>query len=876
MKRILRFIPVALILIAAIMLNPADNTDAALSKLQRFQKYIQDNDGPRDNLKFLFVGDSWNVTDYFDGATVDADNGRPYTYDDVAADPTAHLHSVYQEQLMRHINSNHWANTSQGSAQFMVATDTTRAQLDSCIFGYMTAERAALFDPDVVIVGGGGGYNDFFAGDSYTTIKSEAYYTVRKAIEYHPGADWIVYPTPRPVGIYGFTSSTDGTAGGRRQDALVQYLTLDSLNTFLTDSLETMLADSGLGSSRLLVFDTRPYTTATGSDTTGITAGIFYTTSQAEHDSVSLIKYSPLSWYKVEGDSSNRVHLNDYGDRQLADLLARNLFNVTPKTTYTKGSGDTVYVHATLGDNYANQTRCTDKRYPLRTLAAAQNHAHPGDVICVFSTGNIASMATAQSGTPASVSALDYEFRVTKPGVTLYLRNGAYIEGVYDASSVDIPNGNTSVGFNFFQPHQWTIGTGVMDSTSHNTAASWYAAIAALSSNPNFDWTIAGEDRTENYIGGYQRPFEIYAANNLKVQNISFFGGAGEQAIWLKSITGNAKELTMTFDSISVYVDSSSTSSYNGASSAVGQVYFENYEADGSTTEELNSTDGGYFNITWRRCEFIGRSEHGRYYANDEEAVFGPMYGNTFIECSFTDDRPGTYWVRNDAGGGIATGDFRSVKFINCLFASAEDSSGGTWNIYHCNDAMEDSTFFINCLLQFPSLGGTLELGDASSEGTGAETIVIGTNFDIVEIATGDLDPNGGAITDGYSANSFDAKNVTSASDTCMAGGRATFVGYDLDEDFGVTHSTTHVSMGPDQIVPPLLLRNGDSAARYVFHTPEDMFEALIETGIIDTGFEIPISLRRTADQLAYAAWLGTDVHAGHLDSLVVQPLPSE
>lgn len=768
-----------LLIVFAFGLVQADEGD-----LSEVRWYVAQNPQAR----VLFIGDSWFHGDSYPGEVVNPSTGRPYTFAGCYADRVCSMGNEFPQALARRLETNRYAVLAQGSMELMLDddADTDRAQQDSSIYGLMRPAYAEHFRPDIVILPGGGGGNDLFGGSNYAELRAEAIATAKRAINEFRDAKWVVWVSPRPFALYNFSRQA-GTDDQKRVLAVAEYDIWEDFNTFVADTLRTELADDGYRVNRFVTFDSWDY--AVG-DTTGMSARLGSSTA-AEYATIQHMRYSPLSWYQSDG-----VHLNDYGNKCYADSIAAHLFDIELSNSYTKGSGATIYMDAQNGDNWENAMDCTSRTTPLATLQAAVDHAHPGDIVRVIGTGNQAALAYDSTGA-AWVSAKPYELRAIKPGVNIVMESGAYFAGVYDASSLNISSGLTSVGSGFIHPHLCTAGT-ISDSLSHDGSSDFTTANPAV----NLDLTIEG-----GQVKGYQYTLRWYNYTNMEFKDLEVIGGAANGGIYPENY---GQPMVLDMDGVTCYVDSSYTSPSNNALGANVDLSFT-----GTTTGA-----SAYYTGTWRDCRFIGSED-----ATTNTAVTGAPTGITFINCIWQDTETAT-----QAGVSFLAADCTSywtTKFINCRFDYSD--SGNIYAIY-LQEAWTagDSLIIVNTAANLQAAGGTAYIVEnAAAPDAAFVTYVAGSTFVKVNYPSGrtDFTPGSPTAPDGGTKNwTVTASTYVAAdSDTMMFGGVRAWLAYDLTDDFGVSHAPRHASIGPTQFLysPTIVLgssgRDIPSYARFSF-----------------------------------------------------------
>jgi hypothetical protein len=721
-------------------------------------------------IKLGFYGDSWYHGDTYNGeeASLEKPVAKPYSWATATADPTSSGGPVFCEQIARRLQTPHWYSNSVGSMELLIGSSTaSRAQPDSSIFGMLDEADVSTYSPDIVMLPGGGGGNDIFGGDTYEEICAQHLAVAKRAVQvFGRNSRFIVYSTLRPFAFYSYKRQSSGTNDEKRAAAIAEYDTLELINDFIANTLRDSLATLGVNVAKFITFDTRSY----GSVATADTASLYITDSldcsdQTEYNAARHLRWSPYNWY--QGDW---VHLNDYGNKSYADSIAQYLFGITLDNTFTEGAGDSIYVDIDKGNNWTNRTKCTQRSYPLATLQAAVTQARPGDVVAVIGSGNQAVMAY-DSTSAALVSANDYEVRVTKPGIQIWLESGAYFTGDFQAS-VDAYHEDTQTGEYFLDIYNCTAGTAA-DTLSHSASASIYSAAAEI----DLRLTITGED--DNWISGYSNPLHYVGYNDITLQNLSITGGASDRTIVAYNPGGLDMELYV--EDCIIYPDSGSHS---------GTGTFELRTWDGSAAIALDGSTN--FSGHVKNTQFLGKS------GVTDSHVLGPIQGVDFINCTWDDPDIAINWLDFYTTVAMPTGTHEPTKFINCLWTTTDDIT--TLYALKYREELEDTLYFINCNFYAPNTTNAFIVDFGAANGTGAEVVAMGSAFVKADFSSAtDLTPNAGAITDGYSVRSYAAKDVSALCDTTYYGGVYEFLGYDLEDDFGIAHGRAHASIGPTQ-----------------------------------------------------------------------------
>ena len=742
----------------------------------RLQSYVQTRIAAGELMKLEFLTDSWGATDVIQGEerSINDPVPIPYSWASANLDPTASVTSVFGQQFARRLGTPLWTSKGVRSMQMMLGDDAdeTRAQVDSSLFGIMTKTDQYTFDPDMILVTMGLGGNDYFTGDeSYTSLRNQVLACGKKSLEtYRSFTDWIVFVAPRPFAYYLFDIA-EGTDDQKRAAAIAGYDVLDSLGTFIADSLRGELADLGYNVTHFVTFDARSYgylKTGGEADTTSLDIWNTLACSDAsEYNAAIHLRWSPFSWYKP-GDN---IHLNDYGEKSYADSIVTYLFGLTPSDAeVTRGSGNTIYCDLDNGNNWTNRTRCTNRNYPLATIQAGVSQAIPGDIVRVIGTGNQAVMLY-DSTSAGYVSANGYEIRTSFPDLTIYFESGAYVSGKYATNVYSYGDTLATKGRCFFDTYNCSAD-GPLDSLSHSSSASIYT----IQGIKDLRLTIEGAD--DNWLSGYNAPIHYTGYSDVKFKNLSITGGDDEMSFLVKNHGGGFMEFYM--EDCTVYADSASVAS------DTGRLILEMYDGSGKFAMQ----DATGFTGWIKGSTFIGKA------GVEVSTIEGPIQGIDVIECAFEDPDVPINWISFGNTDTIAPGAFRPMKFINTSWRT--DDSRSTQYAVKNYQALEDSIYFINCDYYAPNATTAYLYDGYVAEGTGAELIGMGSAFINIDIA-GNLAPNAGVVTDGYSTRSYATKSLGLSSDTLMFGGVYEFLGYDLTDDFGIVHGKNHASIGTVQ-----------------------------------------------------------------------------
>lgn len=758
-------------------------------------------------LRVGFYGDSWFHGSTYGGKKASADSpvARPYSWSVLRADSTACNGSEFPNYLARRLDTHHQYSNSVGS--MALRTNSGGAEADSSIYGIASSADASKYNPDVVIIPGGGGFNDLFGGGTYAEIRQDAIDTADKYLTTYPNARFVVWISPRPIGLYHYLRQPADVPDTDRPLAVTEYNTAAKFKTFVSDTLRNYVSDK----NRFVTFDMWDY--AIG-DTTGMYT-LFGCSSGAEYASVQHLRWSPLSWYQ-----DDRVHLNNYGNRCLADSVAKYLFDITLSNSYTVGAGDTVFCDLSNGDNWGNRIGCTSRQYPLATVQAAANQAHPGDVVAVIGTGNQALMAYDSTGS-AWVSAQQYELRLQNPGLTIFVESG-FFKGVYDATSVDIANGATTVGTSFTHPYEWSDGTAATDSLSHATLTRF----RAQNPRPAMYTTFSG-----GAFSGYQVPISLDNTSEVTFEDTKFLGGA-TNAVYLYN---DGVSMRNYFDTCTFYPDSS-----DYPASTAGLLLFAGPSTSSDSIGDTINWDGWF-----KKCQWIGKS------SIENIHIQGPITGVDFIACTWTDPDVPITTIDYGATNLIKWGQMQPTVFANCLWTLGLD---GTDNCYvqRIRSWLSDSLIFANCAANISNSTGLEHLVEFDlAANTGGGVHITHTAFNKTDQISGTDSAPPTTAPSGSTTVGCWLSPVSMSGDSVRFGGVKSFFGYDLS-DWGITDTAPErASLGPTQYgYDPLLWTSGAIQGRPATATLAGPWEALkfVNAGILatssatdpDTWFEIP------------------------------------
>ncbi len=797
---------------------------------QGIQGWTRTKIAANDPMNLLFIGDSWPHGGSYPGRDMHPALNKPYNLAALKADSTACQGNEYANHVGWRLQTNRVAVLAVGSMPFKLDNDPARTETDSTIYGLCQAEYAELFDPDVVILPGGGGFNDVFGGASYADIRERAILVGKKAIETYSGARWFVWVAPRMCGIYHYERLSGGTNAERQVLAAAEYDLVFKFADFVTDTLKAELATRGVDTSKLVIWDSRPYSTIADEDTAGAYDTFFDSASDAQYAVVRHMRFSPTPWYQADN-----VHLNDLGNKSYADSLAKHVFGITLDNNYVKGAGRSIYMDVHTGHNFNNRTRCNSPDYPLATLQAAVNQAHPGDVIHVIGGGNQATTAW-DSNTGGWVSALDYEIRTMDPGLTIRMENGSYFEGIFnDDELLDIPSGLTEVGKGFLDPYACTAGTDA-DSLSHDLAAT------ITGQNPliDLDLTIEGGG-----ISGYNYPLYYFNYSGITLKDLAVAGGASGSSIYPNN-EGQVMELNL--DGCTVYYDSSTVNT-------TGQIILN---------MNVDVTDTECYDGVWRNSQFIGRASQ-----NSSAAITKAACGIDFIGCTWTDPECFSRAFINLDPNNVTYTDYPVTRIIGCRFEGYRSGTLIT-GVYWAH-ALDDSVIVVNTDFQLGSTSSSNAIQYPIGPEASGVTIVVGSAFQKVDYPSAtrsDLTPSSAESPDYVAGNTLVTPTTLLAegSDANMFGGVLSWPGGSL-EDYAVEHGARHASVGPAVYTAEPQVRIGSQKeglpayAQVTLHRLAD----LVDTGLLPA-----------VDSLDVSTWYRVQAPATEADKAQWQYLLSE
>jgi len=744
------------------------------------------------------------------------------------------------QQLARRIQTAHYVNNGVGSMQLMLGTDAdeSRAQIDSSMYGMIRSQVVTDHDIDIAYFPGSNGTNDYIGGSTaYAQLRAEVVATAKKSIDvFNETADWIVWLAPRPVGKHLYDRD-----GGEDDDAraaqVAGFDVIDSLSTFIADTLRSELASLGLRTSKFIAFDMRPYSAET--DTAAVNYWDNYNCADTtDYNAIRHVQVSPWNWYKP----SDYAHLNDYGDRCMADSMAQYLFGITLDNSFTQGAGRTIYCDLDNGDNWANRSKCTNRNTPLATLQAGLNHASPGDIVRIIGEGNQSVMIW-DSTTSARVSANTYECRVTQPGLTVYLEDGAVFNGLRQSSILSYRTTTFTGGTSFFDDVSCTAGDST-DMHSHSHADSSYKYRRMI----DLDFKLEGESK--EWILGYYVTFDSKGYSGLTYKNLSITGGPLKQLMINHNMQNTGQEFYM--EDCIVYYDSSATGTNES------YLRFTSFDSLGAADDMTDSTSWtGHIKDTI----FQGRAAK-----NSEAAIHGRINGIDLISCQFLDDDPGGRWISPgsvNALGTVSRQGYDTFKIINCLFDAGTTYTGTGSPVYDVY-APGDTLLIVNSEARYKGASSTEFFDSSSNEHTDHQVIIINSVMKKIELSSGDITGPDDTVTNGASIGCYIAQGIESDSDTLYWGGATSFIGYDL-ADFGITHGTNHASIGPTQYTASPLIRLGTTempnVPDYAEKTIFDL-QQLISTGVLsacdttDVNTWIRVQVSNTPGGQAQAAYI--------------------
>lgn len=804
------------------------------------QSFVRFNLAAGTPLRLGGNGDSWLHGDTWNGrvASLNAPVSRPYSWDSATADPTSTGGPVFMEQIGLRFNTPLWVSNAVGSMEFIVGSTlapTEEVELRRSIWGMLSRQQALHDQPDILILPGGGGFNDMFSGQSYAIVREQAILTAARAIEnYGDIADYIVWLAPRMVGLHHYNTAT-GTVEERQLDAAADFALINKYGTFAADTLRDELAARGYNVRNFITWDSRPYAVVEPT----IEDQMAYLGITGPEDTAGLariadLRWSDPSWYQ------DLVHFNDLGNKSYADAICEHLFGIdlSDTDTYVKGSGRTIYCDLQNGHNWLNRMKCTDRATPLATLQAAVSHANPGDIIRVIGQGNQALMLW-DTALPGWVSANDYETRITKRGLTIHLEPGAYFSGTYRTGGTNY-TGDGTLGQGFIDPTHCTAGTG-WDYLSHASASVFYPLAPVI----DLDLTIEGEPGGGNWISGYQSPLTYYGYNGITLRNLNITGGAGSTSIYARNTGGTVMDLFL--EGCTVYADSGTVSS------GKGQILLNSWNG----TAALPLSETVRFDGHIKDCHFIGRTTAP---AVTDSHIAGPIYGIDLINCQFEDPDMGSRWIDTGTTVTVPTGQFEPIRMVNCSWRTTDNPA--TMAALYSTSSIEDTLYAINCDFYAPNVT-TARIISAAGQGTGGMQVVIGSAFVVADIGgtASDLDPNEGAITGGYSIKSYNTKSLALDSDIMRFGGVTSWLGYELS-DFGIEHGERHASIGPTQYTAtPVVVLGTTAKAATPAYAARNIYTAaqLTNAGLwlcdsLNTETWIPVEAPETPAEQAQAA----------------------
>lgn len=231
----------------------------------------------------------------------------------------------------------------------------------------------------------------------------------------------------------------------------------------------------------------------------------------------------------------------------------------------------------------------------------------------------------------------------------------------------------------------------------------------------------------------------------------------------------------------------------------------------------------------------------------------------------------------DDCGGGTGDAAGSGVSGAIQMAGHAPDSLRIIDNVFILGNTADTDDY--QAVLRTPAVNASLT---ARLSGNYIATSGVGTNASKVWLFTtgysagtlaqladtmalyssGAFVPTKNFLNTGYAIGAY--SYLTNVSDTLRYGGYAG-VG-------SAQYGNTTASIGPKlYTVAPQISSYYTNSEYYGWTTPREYFQDLIETGILASGWTVGLQMQTVADRIYAEQWFGTDIHAGHLDSLVVQ-----
>lgn len=620
-------------------------------------------------------GDSWTCnaqspgethgwgSDVFGGGTASSHNA-------IWADPTTSNGTTWLARLGWRLKTHKFGAEAIGGAQITTNNDIP-ATFDEDVTIAAWVDDAAAFKPDVWLFYGG--INDILGDNgNYSSMKAKYLLVLDEAKKSMPANSRWVFLTLQPCAIdyLGMKVSSpqapwDGYTYRRTLDSCyVKQLIVDQVNTWLKDSLRIAAKahNSSIDTTRLFTYDHVAKLQASWATWLSTRAPSAYVlnlggvTSEAGAPSAAdSLKWSALRVLRQEIESDS-IHCNQRGLRQIGDSMAVEAFGIN-LSTWTAGTHKTLYVDKQNGHNWTNRGRETNRTTPLASLQCAVWRAWPGDTIQVIGTGNQALLATADAGSPATVSATPYEVTINKPGLYIRAESGAYFQGILDSNAEIHGTAAKTVGSGFFHNTDWSGGDGYELTTTFGRSKAWR------------DTTATGNARIEMQnmtldgvkISGYgSTPVWLPNVDDIRFVDCEFIGGASSslgavQYYGYPYSDTTPDSLDVYLEGCTFYADSSAVETAN--TQPWGMLYFATPGATPGLNDSL-SFDGKILN-----CQFIGDA-----YNSAGPAVKGEWDGIDFVGCTFTDPAAYNYTVLNTRTGASSKRYNAKTHFVNNTF----------------------------------------------------------------------------------------------------------------------------------------------------------------------------------------------------------------
>lgn len=773
------------------------------------------------------VGDSWTCNNSQDGETKSWGSdlvGSVASYEKnlIWADNTSSHSSIWTSRLAYRLKTHKYVSESVGGALLCNTGVPFSFKEDSSICGWI--DDLAKFNPKVVV--GFGGINNMMNYGSIMTWETAKVMQVgwaKRLLDQIPAPVPIILPTLMPCSLNPMRYKKAGTAGWTALtwtqigDKALEIQAIESKwNTHLLDTLKTTLASAGYDTTRLYVWDLHPNIVQTHTWSAGSAASLYPLTlgnganglpGATQADS---IKWAALNFprYAITSDS---IHINNLGNRQFGDSLAREVFGVD-FSTWVAGAPATIYVNKQAGDNWGNRILATAQSTPLASIQCAIWRAWPGDSICVYGPGN---QALISGGYSVNTS----EFYITKPGLRIGIVGGAYYGGGYNIS--------TGKGIGMVD---YVNNSGGDGKELPNTIKTFPTTGIAGVNYPVIDLDIR---ITGLLIRGYHDQFRLANVSDITMTDCDFRGGNGTGGFYDRNY---GDDLTVNLTRCIFHADSNSHARAGG-----------NGNGRAHLTAAVAADSSRFFG-TIRECTFYGLAAH-----NTAPALSGYVDGMSIVANTFSDPAPYQYgWITYER----SSGTLNDVKLLHNKFVTAATTEVRV--AYSARTAI-DSLIVVGNLLYMPGVTPHASTYLYRGPYTASRAWIDGN---IVSSASTAINAGGSAktiaalVSDGSAAaNRNWPVHISLTGDTLIFGARArsyfhgsSTLWYGLPA-YNISTGAQHASIGPTQYTGDPIVWSGNATGRqgYQDMSPWKLLK-LINAGVLwpvtaangGTYYEIP------------------------------------